>query len=318
MQPVIWMFSGQGSQYYDMGGDLYDSDPVFRGTMNCCDEILRPLIGASLVEIVYQQREDRFAPFDRVLFTNPAICCLQYSMAQVLLKRGLRPDFALGYSIGELSACAVAGVLSLEDCLRAVVRLAELLESDVPEGNMLAVLGSPRLVERAPASFQGASVAADNFPTHFVLSGDPSAISRARTELAASKTSVDVLPVRHAFHSPHMDGIEQAFKEYLGSLRLVRPAVRLISSTHGLIEQITPDSIWDTIRQPVEFRNTIEALERGRSYLYVDLGPSGTLGTFVKYNLVRDCDSVIAPTVTRFRRAAENVHGLEAMIADVG
>src|SRR5688572_13498104 len=94
----IWMFSGQGSQYYQMGLDLYENEPVFRDTMDRCSDRVSPAIGTSLSKLIFQARANRFEPFDRTLHTHVALFSIQFSLAQSLLHRGLRPSRILGYS----------------------------------------------------------------------------------------------------------------------------------------------------------------------------------------------------------------------------
>jgi bacillaene synthase trans-acting acyltransferase len=302
------MCSGLGSQYYLMGKDLYDAEPVFRRAMDACSEILQPMIGVSLSELLYRPRADRFAPFDRTLYSSPSICCLQYAVARLLRARGCEPDRVLGYSLGEVSAAMIAGVLSLEEGLRTAVHLAQLLETDAPEGGMLAVLATPGMVRQRPELFAGTWITAYNFPTHFVLSGAPAAIGRVERSLGGDRVSYQRLPVRYAFHSPLIDSVGAALRQYLATLAYGPPGVELISTAGaGAGLDSSPAGLWSVVRQPLDFVRTIEAIERQGPHTYVDLGPSGTLATFVKYNLPADSQSQIASTVTPFGRAVSNL-----------
>src|SRR5262245_66635581 len=108
MKKLVWMFSGQGSQYYRMGLDLYQEDPLFRQEIHRCDESVKRLLGTSLTEIIFPKHTtDRFADFSRTLYTHPALFCIQYSLSQALLRRNVRPALLLGYSLGEIVAVAV-------------------------------------------------------------------------------------------------------------------------------------------------------------------------------------------------------------------
>lgn len=311
MKPVVWMFSGQGSQYFQMGRDLYEGEPLFRRTLDDCSEILRPLLGESLTEQIYRQRPDRFAPFDRTRFSNPAIVALQVGVARVLRARGQAPDLVLGYSLGEVAAGIVAGALTLEDGLRLAVGLAEVLERSASPGAMLAVLAEPALVERQPDWFAGTWVAAENFSGHFVVSGEPAAIAKLETRLLAEKMTVQRLPVEYAFHSPLIEPIGEGVRGLVASLNTSRAGLDMISASGGApYRNITEAALWETIRQPVPFARTIAALEEQGPYRYVDLGPSGTLGTFVKYALADGSSSEIAATVTPYGNALTNLDRL--------
>jgi bacillaene synthase trans-acting acyltransferase len=294
IKPVIWMFGGQGSQYYQMGRDLYATDPVFRRTVDACSDMLEPYLGQSLSDIIYGNGQDRFAPFDRLLHSNPAICAVQYGVAESLKARGCRPDMLLGYSLGCIGSDIVAGALSAHDGLRIAVRLAELSEQRLPVGGMLAVLA-------AVETFPGTWTAAHNFATHFVVAGTSAPLAEAEARLAARQVFVQRLPVRHAFHCPLIDPIEGDFSAFAAMCPARAPAIPVIGRR----------SAWDAIRQPVNFKATIAELESRGSYRYVDIGPSGTLATFVKYNLRPDSRSEIASTVTPFDRAVQNMRRIE-------
>lgn len=318
-KPVVWMFSGQGSQYYQMGRDLYEQDPVFRQSMEHCDRILASLIATSLCDIIYQPREDRFAPFDRTLYTHPAICCLQYSMAQTLLQQGFRPDYLLGYSVGEVAAHIIAGVFSLEDGLRLLVQQAVLLETHNPTGSMMAILATPETVESAPEIVQGTWIAARNFETHFVVAGSEETISLLHGllhgQLGAKQISSQRLPVRYAFHSPLMDPIKEAFTAYLDCMTFASPTIPIISATHGQrIQKTDSGFLWAVTRAPVEFKKTIDQLEAQNHYLYLDIGPSGTLSTFVKYNLCSTSASETLSTITPFGGTQKNIDKMRLLL----
>ncbi len=108
MKPVIWMFSGQGSQYFNMGRDLYESDSVFRDWMNRCNAVVRRFRQVSLLDAIYRPA-DRSLPteFINLRETHPALFSIQYSLAKTLLNRGMKPDLMLGYSLAK--ATPVAG-----------------------------------------------------------------------------------------------------------------------------------------------------------------------------------------------------------------
>src|ERR1035438_178933 len=93
---VVFMFAGQGSQYYRMGREFYARKPVFRDWMNFCSRRLEPVLGLSLTDLLYGPRSDPFAAFDETRLTHPAIFCLNYSVTQTLIADGIRPSLLLG------------------------------------------------------------------------------------------------------------------------------------------------------------------------------------------------------------------------------
>jgi len=317
VKQVVWMFSGQGSQYFNMGRDLYDADAEFRAQMRRCDEAYRAIAGGSLLEVIYPSDPQRAkGEFAELRLTHPALFCIQYSLAQTLLRRGWRPDLVLGYSLGEIVAAAVAGAASFEELLGAVVQQAEVLAREARGGAMLAVLAAPNVVEAGNPDFAGTWVAAWNFANHFVLSGPGAAIERAERELRAREISVQRLPVPVAFHCPAMDVVEMRIREIAGRVALRELRLPLVSvSRVDVLTRVAPEFFWQVVRQPVRFDETVSWLEARGPHAYVDLGPSGTLATFLKYALPRGTASTVYPVLTYYNRAGENLRRLEQAVA---
>jgi bacillaene synthase trans-acting acyltransferase len=312
MSKVIWMFSGQGSQYFDMGRDLFDADSLFREAMQACDAHCRRLLGYSILEIVYpQQKTSEPRVFDHLPHTHPALFCIQYSLAQALLQRGLKPDMVLGYSLGELVALTVAGAVRFTEALELVVDQAEMLARSAPPGGMLAVMAGPEIFGSSMA-FEGLSVAAYNFRKHFVLSGGRTEIERVQRHFQRLEVTVQRLPVNLGFHSPCMDVVEGPLRTMASRVRVRRPAFPVVSLAYGEILEDVPDAfLWKVVRQPVRFEETISRIECNGEFQFVDVGPAGTLATFLKYVLTREQHSHIFPILTPFRQSEENLRRVE-------
>ncbi len=294
-----------------MGSDLYTTDAVFRATMDRCSQHVAPCLGTSLSDLIYQPRADRFAPFDRTVYTHPALFSVQFSLAQALRARGLTPDVVLGYSLGEWVAHVVAGVLTPEAALDCLVQQAQVVERESPPGGMLAVFGPRDLMDRHPAWFADTSLAADNFDRHFVVSGPSPAIAITGAHLKDAGITTQLIPVCQAFHSRWMDPFEADCRLALQAVPR-RPATMPIVSSRGadVTTRELPDTLWRAAREPVAFRQTIAMLEREQSPIYVDCGPSGTLATFVKYNLPKDTHHRCVSLITPFGRNVARVDAL--------
>ena len=296
-----------------MGRDLYDSDAVFRETMWECDQHLRRIQSDSIIDVIYPKGEaGRNSEFDEILHTHPALFCIQYSLARTLLRRGLKPDLLLGYSLGEFVSAAVGGALPLETILEVVVRQARLLKQSIEPGAMLAILGSPELRDSNNPLYANTWIAARNFSNHFVLSGTPSGVASIQKYLQTKEISSQRLPVKYAFHCPLMDVIEKPFKSGLHDLESRELSHPLISASQvGSMSRLTPDFFWEVVRRPVRFDETIAWLETQGNFSYVDLGPTGTLATFLKYALDPNSLSKAYATMTPFNRTNDNLRNLE-------
>lgn len=309
--PLVWLFSGQGSQYFGMGRELYRGEPAFRGTLERCSEILRPRLGLDLAGEIYRERADPHAPFARTRHSGPAIVAVQLGVAALLRERGQEPDLLLGYSLGEVSAAIVAGALALEDGLELAVAMAEALERAAPPGGMTAILADAALAEREPGWFEGTWVAARNFPGHFVVSGRPEALDRLERQLDAAQVTFQRLPVEFAFHSPLIEPAGAATRSLLRELPRPEGRTEIVSANDGRrFRRLDPEALWRTFAGPVGFGATLAALEAEGPWRYVDLGPSGTLATFAKYALPAGSGSRPAPTVTPFGTGLQDLERL--------
>jgi acyl transferase domain-containing protein len=317
MRKTVWMFSGQGSQYLRMGRDLYESDPVFREKITECDREIRRLRGDSILDVIYPKNEPpRNSEFDDILYTHPSLFSIQYSLAQTLLRRGWRPDLLLGYSLGEFVAAAVGGAISLENVLAVLLEQARLLNNSAEPGTMLAILSSPEMIKPGDPVFANTWIAARNFGNHFVLSGGREAIARVQNYLRSREITNQRLPVKFAFHSPGMDSIAQEFKKITSDMNMQGSIYPIVSATKAAeLPRLTPDFFWDVVREPVQFDRTVASLEARGKYRYIDLGPTGTLATFLKYALPRGSSSTFHSTMTPFNRTNENLRAIETLLA---
>jgi acyl transferase domain-containing protein len=308
MKKVIWMFAGQGAQYYQMGRELYQDEPVFRAFMEQGDRLARQLINESLLEIIYRPRADRFEPFRRLLYTHPATLLFECAVAEMVKRRGLRPDYVLGYSLGEYASLVVSGVLTFEEAFVTVIKQAELMEYCLQPGGMLVVLESPAVIDRYPAAFRECTVAGHNFSRNFVVSGPRTAVKELRQFLTKTGISAIELPVDWPFHSPLIESVSVPYREVLNQLHFASPQIPLVTATKSeFLDLPSATHLWEVMRTLVRFADTIRWLESAGPNLYVDLGPSGSMATAVKYNLSSDSRSEYLAMATPFGHEGKNL-----------
>lgn len=308
--PVVFMFSGQGSQYYQMGRELYDTHPRFRMWMDYCDEIVQPLIGHSLCEVLYRG-DDRSKPFDRLLYTNPALLCFEFSLARVLIEAGARPGYLLGYSLGEVSAAVVGGALTLEQGIRFVVDFAKLLESESPPANMLAVIDAPSAESRYADQFEGCWVTARNFDRHIVVTGSVSAVQGLREALVQDGVLHQLLTVNFGFHTEMLQPLQGRVVELAQELDFEQLRTPFISCLDGAVFDhrtdagCWPQHLWSMSRYPIAFDTTMRKLLREGDFHFLDVGPSETLATFVKYLLPSSSASTFSDVINPYGRDSQ-------------
>ncbi|HEU4536812.1 MAG TPA: acyltransferase domain-containing protein, partial [Polyangiaceae bacterium] len=176
---VAFLFSGQGSQYFGMGRELYEAEPAFRDVFDACDRVVTPELGASLRELVFDG-EDRTL-INQTRFTQPALVALELGLAALWESWGVTPSVVLGHSVGEIAAAIHVGVMGLEDGLRLIARRGRLMQGTAP-GAMLAL---PASLDRVNEWLEGTGldVAAANGPESTVVSGAPEQIQALAARL---------------------------------------------------------------------------------------------------------------------------------------
>lgn len=309
---TVFMFSGQGSQYFHMGRALYDGNETFRGWMLRLDEVARASSGTSVVEALYSDARQKGDPFDRTLLTHPAIFMVEYSLAQCLMDAGVWPDLVLGASVGSFAAAAVAGFLDAEDALKAVIRQAVALEQGSEAGGMIAILSDPALFEED--FLRGRSeLAGVNFSSHFVISARQAELAEIETALKKRNVTYQRLPVAFPFHSQWMDEGKAPFASFMQSIRCRPGRLPLACSDRTELLSTLPEGFfWDVVRNPIRFREMTARLEREGARRYIDIGPAGTLATFLKYGLPSTTKSTIHSILTPFGLDQKNLSAVVA------
>ena len=311
---TVFMFSGQGSQYFHMGRALYDDNDTFHGWMDRLDEIARPSLGGSLIAALYSDARSKGESFDRTVLTHPAIFMVEYSLAQALMQSGVRPDMVLGVSMGSFAAAAVGGFIDVEDALNAVLRQAMALEEYGEPGGMTAVLADPALF--AKEFLRGRSeLAAVNFASHFVVTARQTELAEIKADLRKHDVNHQQLPVLFPFHSQWIDDAKAPFGSFMQSVRCRPGRLPLACCDQAVVlSDLGDDYFWDVVRHPIRFRETVARLEEQGPRRYVDVGPAGTLATFLKYGLPPTSTSTVQAILTPFGTDRKNLAAVSAMV----
>jgi acyl transferase domain-containing protein len=285
---VVFMFTGQGSQYPGMGRDLFETQPVFRRELERCAEILKPLLDKSVLEVLFADRgelkgESRSPDLlDETQYTQPALFALEYALAAMWRSWGVEPVAVLGHSVGEYVAACVAGVFSLEDGLRLIAERGRLMATLPAGGTMAAVFADEsRLATAIAAEGTKAAIACVNGPANVVVSGECAAVEAVLNRLREEGIKSRRLVVSHAFHSPLMDPILDSFQCLTAKVQYSEPFVAIVSNVTGKMASrslmTTPEYWRRHISDPVRFADSIRTLrETGRS-IFLEIGPHPVL-----------------------------------------
>lgn len=313
-KPIIFMFSGQGSQYYQMGKELYENHTQFRNWMDYCDEIVSPLIQASLIDVLYRG-EGKSKSFDRLLYTNPALLCIEYSLANVLKGMGIQPDFLMGYSLGEIIASVFSGAISLEDGIQLVIGIARIAEEKTQPVEMLAIMESKKIMTEFPDLFRHCWLTGTNFQKNFVVCGLSSTIQHLKESLNKKDILSQILPVKYGFHTELLDPYEAEYKQLVRGINLLPVRIPIISSIKTeIIQELNEDYLWKVIRSPVDFEKTVDWILKIGDYTFIDAGPSGSLATFVKYILPSNSNSNSLQMINQFGKDLNSIEKLRTSL----
>jgi amino acid adenylation domain-containing protein len=319
-RPVLFMFPGQGAQYVNMGYDLYQLEPVFRREMDRCFDILNPLLGYSLKDILYPGKEEgkeekvedgsadsRIHQQDVI---QPIMFVLEYSLACLLVSWGIRPQAMIGYSIGEYVAACLAGVFSLEDALTLVGYRGQLMQQ-LPAGSMLSVPLTEKQLK--PLLNNEVEIAVVNGPS-CIVSGTHEAVASFEQSLKQKKIICMGLSISHAGHSKMMDPMLGVFEEKVKQVRLNKPQLPYISNVTGKWvtgEQAVDPRYWARqVRAAVRFSDGLDQLLKEKKAVFLEVGPSRNLMTTLLQHKDRTPDHLIVNTLRYPQQQVSDVYYL--------
>ena len=281
---LVFMFPGQGSQYIQMGKDIYEQEAYFRAIMDRGFSFLQKETGLDFKEILYGGAKEA-ATINETRYTQPLVFLFEYALAKMLMHWGIRPDAMIGHSLGEYVAACLSGVFSFEDGLKLIIKRATLMQ-ETERGAMLSIEVDHQTVR--PFLDGKLSIAAVNSPGSCVLSGSAEAILGVMDVLRKKNISHVRLHTSHAFHSQMMDAILQDFEAAFQGITLAAPKLPFISNVTGDLisaQAATSPAYWvNHLRNTVLFSQGITNLMDQEDTLFLELGPGRTLSSLLKKN----------------------------------
>ncbi|MEM0968036.1 MAG: acyltransferase domain-containing protein, partial [Verrucomicrobiota bacterium] len=278
----VFVFTGQGAQWWKMGQELLEREPVFRATIEDIDREIRKLGDWSLLEEMTRSEED--SKINRTYIAQPAIFALQVALAELWKSWGVEPSKVVGHSVGEVAAAYVAGVYTLEDAVKVIFhrsRLQEKTGGDGNKGRMYAVGLSESQAKKAVEPYEGTiEVAVVNSPTLVTIAGDREPLEELAAELEEKGTFVRQLRINYAFHTHQMEPIKDELIETLKDVKPLPNRIPFLSTvTGGALrgEELDGTYWWRNVRESVLFAPAMTNLIRGGERLFLELGPHPAL-----------------------------------------
>ncbi|MEC4814646.1 MAG: beta-ketoacyl synthase N-terminal-like domain-containing protein [Scytonema sp. PMC 1069.18] len=299
---LVFVFSGQGPQWWGMGRELLSQEPVFKAAIQQCDDLLSKYADWSLLdEFTVPESQSRLGDTE---IAQPAIFALQVALTALWKSWGIEPSAVVGHSIGEVAAAYVAGVLSWEDAVRVVYHRGRLMQQGTGKGKMAVVELSIDRAEELVAQYAGRlSIAAINSPTSIVLSGEAAALEEVLTLAQQQQIFCKMLRVNYAFHSPQMELFQDEVVRSLAGLSPQTPSIPILSTVTGKPWE-NPDfdaAYWGrNIREPVRFATAINYLLETKHNLFLELSPHPVLAMNISQCL-RLCEreGTVLPSLRR-------------------
>lgn len=294
---VVALFSGQGSQYLEMGREAVMNFPSLRQLYGKMDNLLKQSNLQPISEVVFPhstfdetEKKAQIAALQRTEYAQPAIGVFSAGLYGILQQAGFKADFTAGHSFGELTALWAAGVLSEADYLFLVKSRGQAMaapkDPDHDPGSMLAVKEDISKIEPLLKQFSRVSIANFNSPTQIVLAGPKLEIDKIHHACQKLGYGAVLLPVSAAFHTPLIAFAQKSFAIATKSVTFKNPQIPVFSNVTGKYYPQDATAIQKNLEShlasSVLFKQQIENIYAAGGYCFVEFGPKRVLSNLVK------------------------------------
>lgn len=280
----IFLYPGQGSQYYNMYSTLMQKNEVFSFYMKQLNDEYKNISGISILDELYNNNKNMSNHFEELEFTHPSIYMIQYAISNVLIDKGIVPSAVIGSSLGELAASSIAGMTNYKDMLWIINKQVKLIKEKCAFGGMLAVIDNYENYIYDENVMNYGTIASINFDNHFVISALSENLIEIEKYFKKREITTFKLPVKYPFHSNEMNVIKKEFLEVANTINYKMPKIKYYSTTTGdLVNSINGEYLFKVICRPMNLIRLFNNIDYSQNK-FIDIGPSATMKNFVKYN----------------------------------
>ncbi len=283
-EQIVFMFSGQGAQYVNMGRELYHNEPIFRKHLDQCFAILRIHSETDYRAILFPSDEEAEQAREFMARLEHSLVILfifGYALAGLLMEWGIKPDVVIGYSLGEYIAGTISGLFTLEQAIPLVLKRGQLLQR-LPDGRMLSIPLPPGKV--LPLLGDSLEIAIDN-EISCVVGGPANSVLELEEKLKQSKCICTPLPMDKVIHTSRVESILDEYRAALQPVQFQPMKLRFMSSVTGDwagTEELATSQYWiDQLKEKVSFVKAIQHLADKRT-LFIEIGPGHDLSALAQ------------------------------------
>ncbi len=314
---IVFLFTGQGSIYKDIGKRLYETSDTFRDTIKLCDEKFKSLLDISVIDAIYGSKDDLL---EQSLYSQPAIFSIEYALAAIWNTLGIVPKAVIGHSIGEYAAACYAGLLSLDDAVKMIAYRGKMMDSIQAEGKMVGILINEDAVRSAikDTGCKNVSVAALNGPENTTISGLNDEVDIVIDNIQQQqRVFCDRLQISHPFHSVLMKPYEPDYYEKISTVSYQKPHINIISTMTGKLEDdstMGSTEYWvGHLSNPVRFHDAVLNASKMGYTIFIEIGGTATLSGLANQCLPEG-DYIFLPSlrqaVNEYKQFLESVTAL--------
>ncbi|WP_431165614.1 SDR family NAD(P)-dependent oxidoreductase [Tenacibaculum halocynthiae] len=275
---IVYVYTGMGPQWWKMGRELMEKEPVFLKAVKECDHYFKVISGWSILDEL--EKPEETSKVKETNIAQTANFVIQVGLTRLLEHYGIAPNAVVGHSVGEVTSLYISGALSLEDALLVSYHRSRLQHTTAGTGGMLAVGLSEEEIKPILKDYKEVSIAAINSNKAVTLAGNQDSLNRLAEKLAEMEVFNRMLAVEVPYHSPMMDPIKNELLESLESLQGKEASIDLYSTVFGTKisgKEIDNNYWWRNVREPVRFAKALKSLMEDNYKVFIEIGPHPVL-----------------------------------------